>query len=85
MRFGEIYISLIFYCIDLFSQDIDNHQLYTREIIELSHDVAFLLLLPPSDKICAVPGQLCSMQGDTIFTSLPLPTFELRKIVCLLC
>lgn len=57
------------------------HRLYSLEVIELSSDVSFILLLPPVDEVCSIST---NYSGDTLTTIpnliyLPLKIFELSK------
>lgn len=54
-----------------------NHRLYDIEVIEMSPDVSFLVICPPAELSCAVPGQreILLQRGDLL--SLPLQAFEM--------
>ncbi|KAM6474337.1 ankyrin repeat and fibronectin type-III domain-containing protein 1 isoform 2-T2 [Liasis olivaceus] len=52
-------------------------RLYTQEVLELGHNVSFLLLLPASDDVCTAPGQNNPYTPHTGFLNLPLQMFEL--------
>ncbi|KAH0629224.1 hypothetical protein JD844_011143 [Phrynosoma platyrhinos] len=52
-------------------------RLYTQEVLELGHNVSFLLLLPPSDDVCTAPGQNNPYTPHSGFLNLPLQMFEL--------
>ncbi|TSK14813.1 Ankyrin repeat and fibronectin type-III domain-containing protein 1 [Bagarius yarrelli] len=52
-------------------------RLYTQEVLELGHNVSFLLLLPASDAVCTAPGQTNPYTPHTGFLNLPLQMFEL--------
>ncbi|PIO35120.1 hypothetical protein AB205_0032590, partial [Aquarana catesbeiana] len=52
-------------------------RLYTQEVLELGHNVSFLLLLPASDDVCSAPGQSNPYTPHTGFLHLPLQMFEL--------
>ncbi|KAM7231455.1 hypothetical protein CapIbe_016216 [Capra ibex] len=52
-------------------------RLYTQEVLEMGHNVSFLLLLPASDDVCAAPGQNNPYTPHSGFLNLPLQTFEL--------
>ncbi|XP_053308690.1 ankyrin repeat and fibronectin type-III domain-containing protein 1 [Spea bombifrons] len=55
-----------------------NHfRLYTQEVLELGHNVSFLLLLPASDVVCSAPGQSNPYTPHSGFLHLPLQMFEL--------
>ncbi|XP_016107796.1 ankyrin repeat and fibronectin type-III domain-containing protein 1-like [Sinocyclocheilus grahami] len=52
-------------------------RLYTHEVLELGHNVSFLLLLPASDDVCSAPGQTNPYTPHSGFLNLPLQMFEL--------
>ncbi|KAG4075868.1 hypothetical protein HA402_003694 [Bradysia odoriphaga] len=53
------------------------HRLYNFEVMELSPEVSFLVVCPPAELSCAVPGQreMLLQRGD--FLSLPIQVFEM--------
>ncbi|XP_058458113.1 ankyrin repeat and fibronectin type-III domain-containing protein 1-like isoform X2 [Malaya genurostris] len=53
------------------------HRLYDIEVIELNHDVSFLIVCPPAESSCAVPGQkdVLLQRGDLF--SMPIQAFEM--------
>ncbi|XP_077315060.1 ankyrin repeat and fibronectin type-III domain-containing protein 1 [Lithobates pipiens] len=57
-------------------------RLYTQEVLELGHNVSFLLLLPASDDVCSAPGQSNPYTPHTGFLHLPLQMFELVHFCC---
>ncbi|XP_072502861.1 ankyrin repeat and fibronectin type-III domain-containing protein 1 isoform X4 [Notamacropus eugenii] len=52
-------------------------RLYTQEVLEMGHNVSFLLLLPASDDVCTAPGQNNPYTPHSGFLNLPLQMFEL--------
>ncbi|XP_038613248.1 ankyrin repeat and fibronectin type-III domain-containing protein 1 [Tachyglossus aculeatus] len=58
-------------------QQAKHFRLYTQEVLELGHNVSFLLLLPPSDEVCTAPGQTNPYPPHSGFLHLPLQMFEL--------
>ncbi|XP_078506929.1 ankyrin repeat and fibronectin type-III domain-containing protein 1 [Lissotriton helveticus] len=67
-------------------------RLYTQEVLELGHNVSFLLLLPASDDVCTAPGQNNPYTPHSGFLNLPLQMFELvhfcsykEKLISLYC
>ena len=56
-----------------------DHRLHDVAVIELSDDVAFLLLLPPADGVCSLqdPDELLGSQS---LTTLPVQAFEMGEI-----
>ncbi|XP_019349911.2 ankyrin repeat and fibronectin type-III domain-containing protein 1 [Alligator mississippiensis] len=57
-------------------------RLYTQEVLELGHNVSFLLLLPASDDVCTAPGQNNPYTPHSGFLNLPLQMFELVHFCC---
>ncbi|XP_066422078.1 ankyrin repeat and fibronectin type-III domain-containing protein 1 [Molothrus aeneus] len=57
-------------------------RLYTQEVLELGHNVSFLLLLPASDDVCTAPGQNNPYTPHSGFLNLPLQMFELAHFCC---
>ncbi|XP_068119519.1 ankyrin repeat and fibronectin type-III domain-containing protein 1 [Hyperolius riggenbachi] len=57
-------------------------RLYTQEVLELGHNVSFLLLLPASDDVCTAPGQSNPYTPLSGFLHLPLQMFELVHFCC---
>lgn len=53
------------------------HRLYDLEVIELSADVSFLIVCPPAESSCAVPGhrEILLQRGDLL--SLSIQAFEM--------
>lgn len=53
------------------------HRLYNFEVMELSPEVSFLIVCPPAELSCAVPGQreILLQRGDLL--SLPIQVFEM--------
>nr|XP_029723314.1 uncharacterized protein LOC109423620 isoform X2 [Aedes albopictus] len=53
------------------------HRLYDIEVIELNNDVSFLIICPPAESSCAVPGQkdILLQRGDLF--SMPIQAFEM--------
>ncbi|KAM9003549.1 ankyrin repeat and fibronectin type-III domain-containing protein 1 [Sarcophilus harrisii] len=52
-------------------------RVYTQEVLEMGHNVSFLLLLPASDDVCTAPGQNNPYTPHSGFLNLPLQMFEL--------
>ena len=53
------------------------HRVYDMEVIELSDEVSFLLLLPPVESVCIVPGETKEVKKGHLF--LPGQIFEMSK------
>jgi hypothetical protein len=58
-----------------------SHRLYDLEVIEMSNDVAFLLVLPPVESVCSVPGHHEEITQLPNYTMLPVQMFEMSKSV----
>ncbi|XP_064627052.1 ankyrin repeat and fibronectin type-III domain-containing protein 1-like isoform X3 [Lineus longissimus] len=57
--------------------DAISHRLYDLEVIELSDDVSFLLLLPPVEHVCSVPGHNDELSSKEGFLTPPVQVFEM--------
>uniref|UniRef100_A0A182JU75 Ras-associating domain-containing protein n=1 Tax=Anopheles christyi TaxID=43041 RepID=A0A182JU75_9DIPT len=53
------------------------HRLYDIEVIELNADVSFLIICPPAESSCAVPGQKESLLQRGDLFSMPIQAFEM--------
>nr|XP_032518671.1 uncharacterized protein LOC116771083 isoform X1 [Danaus plexippus plexippus] len=53
------------------------HRIYDLEVIELNSDVSFIMICPPAEQACSVPGQkeILLQKGDLL--SLPIQAFEM--------
>ncbi|XP_054007672.1 uncharacterized protein LOC128891842 isoform X2 [Hylaeus anthracinus] len=53
------------------------HRLYDAEVIDLTHDVSFVIAVPPAETACCVPGtrEILLQRGDLL--SLPIQVFEM--------
>ncbi|CAG2107116.1 unnamed protein product, partial [Medioppia subpectinata] len=61
--------------------EISGHRIYDIEIIELSPDVSFILLLPPVENVCSIFSQIddqLPLNFNLIY--LPLRTFEMINL-----
>lgn len=65
------------------AEHCDAHRLYSLEVIELSPDVSFILLLPPVDEVCSISTNYSADSLTTIpnLIYLPLKIFELSKFL----
>lgn len=60
--------------------EFDNHRLYDVEVIEMSKDVSFFLLLPPVEDVCIVPGRETDpFTKHNDLCALPVQVFEISK------
>ena len=53
------------------------HRLYDVEVIELSPHVSFLLILPPVEDVCIIPGQSDAVVEREDLVLLPVQVFEM--------
>lgn len=51
------------------------------EVIELSEEVSFILVLPPVDSVCSVPGQCDELTARSDCIPLPIQIFEMSKSI----
>lgn len=67
----------LFKYMDIPIEEAINHRLYDIEVIELNPDVSFLIICPPAELSCAVPGQreILLQRGDLL--SLSVQAFEM--------
>lgn len=67
----------LFNYMEISPEDSLTHRLYDAEVIELTHDVSFLIAVPPAETACCVPGtrEILLQRGDLL--SLPIPVFEM--------
>jgi hypothetical protein len=71
---------LIFWSLSDISENFAaSHRIYDVEVIEFSSDVAFILILPPVEEVCLVPGQNDTMTEKKDLTLLPVQVFEMSK------
>ncbi|XP_069785740.1 ankyrin repeat and fibronectin type-III domain-containing protein 1 [Narcine bancroftii] len=55
----------------------EEFRVFTQEVLELGHNVCFLLLLPPCTSVCTAPGQRTAYPPHSRFLNVPLQMFEL--------
>ncbi|XP_076292491.1 ankyrin repeat and fibronectin type III domain containing protein wide awake isoform X5 [Lasioglossum baleicum] len=67
----------LFSYMDINPDDTLSHRLYDAEVIDLTHDVSFLVAVPPPETACSVPGtrEILLQRGDLL--SLPIQVFEM--------
>ncbi|XP_076233710.1 ankyrin repeat and fibronectin type III domain containing protein wide awake isoform X2 [Calliopsis andreniformis] len=67
----------LFNYMEISPEDSLNHRLYDAEVIDLTHDVSFLIAVPPAETACCVPGtrEILLQRGDLL--SLPIQVFEM--------
>ncbi|XP_049869455.1 uncharacterized protein LOC126369199 isoform X2 [Pectinophora gossypiella] len=58
-------------------ESVITHRIYDLEVIELNNDVSFIMICPPAEQACSVPGQkeILLQKGDLL--SLPIQAFEM--------
>ncbi|XP_031832658.1 ankyrin repeat and fibronectin type III domain containing protein wide awake isoform X8 [Nomia melanderi] len=67
----------LFNYMEISPEDTLIHRLYDAEVIDLTHDVSFLIAVPPAETACSVPGtrEILMQRGDLL--SLPIQVFEM--------
>ncbi|XP_022237523.1 ankyrin repeat and fibronectin type-III domain-containing protein 1-like [Limulus polyphemus] len=53
------------------------HRLYDVDVIEMSPNVSFLLVLPPVENVCSIPGQYDDLTSRMDCIPLPIQVFEI--------
>ena len=71
---------LLFLFLDISENFAASHRIYDVEVIEFSNDVSFILILPPVEEVCLVPGQNDTMTEKKDLTLLPVQVFEMSKL-----
>lgn len=54
-----------------------SHRIYDLEVIELTHDVSFIMICPPAELACSVPGQADVLSQKQDLLTLPIQAFEM--------
>ncbi|XP_078317877.1 ankyrin repeat and fibronectin type-III domain-containing protein 1-like isoform X2 [Crassostrea virginica] len=67
----------LFSILDISENFAASHRIYDVEVIEFSNDVSFILILPPVEEVCLVPGQNDTMTEKKDLTLLPVQVFEM--------
>lgn len=67
----------LFKSMDIAHEEALTHRLYDIEVVELNSEVSFLVICPPAESSCAVPGQreILLQRGDLL--SMPIQAFEM--------
>ncbi|KAI5652066.1 ankyrin repeat and fibronectin type-III domain-containing protein 1 [Phthorimaea operculella] len=67
----------LFKDMDIPIESVIAHRIYDLEVIELNNDVSFVMICPPAEQACSVPGQkeILLQKGDLL--SLPIQAFEM--------
>ena len=56
-------------------------RIYTKEVIEVSPEVSFIMVLPSPENVCSIPGQTHELLTDRRdFISVPVPIFEMAHL-----
>lgn len=58
-------------------EDTATYRLYDTEVIDLTPDISFILVVPPPETVCSVPGARESFLQDGELLSLPIQVFEM--------
>ena len=72
-------ISHLFTFIGISEEASFSHRMYDIEVIELSPQVSFILILPPAEDLCIVPGQNDEIAEREDFMLLPVQVFEMSE------
>lgn len=67
----------LFNYIEVSPEDSLVHRLYDAEVIDLTHDVSFLIVVPPAETACCVPGTREILLQRSDLLSLPIQVFEM--------
>lgn len=70
---------ILFYFSDISENFASTHRMYDMEVIEFSNDVTFILILPPVENVCIVPGQSDELIEKQDLMLLPVQVFEMSK------
>ncbi|XP_076345360.1 ankyrin repeat and fibronectin type-III domain-containing protein 1-like isoform X17 [Tachypleus tridentatus] len=73
-------VRILFSSYDIPFEEIGLHRLYDIDVIELSTNVSFILVLPPVDNICSVPGQNDELTSRMDCIPLPIQVFEILNM-----
>lgn len=67
----------LFKDMDITPECVISHRIYDLEVIELNSEVSFVMICPPAEQACCVPGQkeILLQRGDLL--SLPIQAFEM--------
>lgn len=65
-------------------EEVEKHQLYIEEVIELNENVTFLLITPEPEHVCTPPGGRDQFDGQ-YFSHMPISTFELLQLYTYQC
>lgn len=73
-------VNQLFSYMGISSEDSQTHRLYDVEIIELTDEVSFLIIVPPVENVCLVPGtrEILFQRGDLL--TLPIQIFEMVQL-----
>ena len=59
-----------------------SHRIYDLEIAEMSEDATFILLMPPVERVCSVPGCTeAARRNASPCTYLPIQVFEMSESI----
>ncbi|KYM92302.1 Ankyrin repeat and fibronectin type-III domain-containing protein 1 [Atta colombica] len=67
----------LFSYMEISPEDLLVHRLYDAEVIDLTHDVSFLIAVPPAETACCVPGTREILLQRSDLLSLPIQVFEM--------
>ncbi|XP_018376620.1 PREDICTED: ankyrin repeat and fibronectin type-III domain-containing protein 1 [Trachymyrmex cornetzi] len=67
----------LFNYMEISPEDSLVHRLYDAEVIDLTHDVSFLIAVPAAERVCCVPGTREILLQRSDLLSLPIQVFEM--------
>ncbi|XP_022235199.1 ankyrin repeat and fibronectin type-III domain-containing protein 1-like [Limulus polyphemus] len=73
-------VRTLFSSYDIPFEEIGLHRLYDIDVIEFSPNVSFILVLPPVENICSVPGQYDELTSRMDCMPLPIQVFEMLNM-----
>ena len=63
--------------LDLDEEEAVSHRIYDLEVIELSPEISFIILVPPAEGVCSVAGHSNKVDNKPDLLSLPVQVFEM--------
>ena len=82
LQFGRQLLSAakhLFSKLKVAKEEALHHRIYDVEVIELSPEVAFILVLPSVENVCSVPGHSDEVIAHQGLVALPVQIFEMGE------
>ncbi|XP_043281006.1 uncharacterized protein wake isoform X2 [Venturia canescens] len=70
----------LFSYMNISSEESENHRLYDSEVIELTNQVSLIVIVPPADNACSVPGTRETLLQREDLLLLPIQVFEMLHL-----